>query len=73
MITERLLRLSAGAVAMLVASLATPFVLWALDHAADAKLFVALTVLLWFMHRGNIARLMAGTEGKIGKPAASGA
>jgi hypothetical protein len=25
------------------------------------------------MHRGNIARLINGTEGKIGKPAAEGA
>jgi glycerol-3-phosphate acyltransferase PlsY len=26
---------------------------------------------LWVMHRANIARLMNGTEGKIGKSAAS--
>jgi glycerol-3-phosphate acyltransferase PlsY len=25
-----------------------------------------LTALLWFMHRGNIARLIKGTETKIG-------
>jgi glycerol-3-phosphate acyltransferase PlsY len=32
-------------------------------------LFVILTVLLWIMHRGNIERLIKGTEGKIGRPA----
>jgi glycerol-3-phosphate acyltransferase PlsY len=29
-------------------------------------LFALLTVLLWIMHRANIARLVGGTEGKIG-------
>ena len=42
-------------------------------QAAEARLFALLTVLLWIMHRANIARLINGTEGKIGKPAASGA
>jgi glycerol-3-phosphate acyltransferase PlsY len=32
---------------------------------------VLLTALLWIMHRANIARLMNGTEGRIGKTAAS--
>ena len=62
-----------SSLAALVASAITPFLLWAPDQAADAKLFIVLSVLLWIMHRGNIARLVAGTEGKIGKPAASGA
>jgi glycerol-3-phosphate acyltransferase PlsY len=26
-----------------------------------------LTLLLWFMHRENIKRLLNGTEGKIGQ------
>ena len=26
-----------------------------------------LTALIWFMHRANIARLLNGTEGKIGR------
>jgi glycerol-3-phosphate acyltransferase PlsY len=30
-------------------------------------MFLALTALLWFMHRDNLRRLLAGTEGKIGK------
>jgi glycerol-3-phosphate acyltransferase PlsY len=52
--------------AALIASLATPFLLWGYDHPALAVLFAALTALLWFMHRGNITKLMAGTESKIG-------
>jgi glycerol-3-phosphate acyltransferase PlsY len=62
-----------SALAALVASAATPFALWMLDRLPEAALFGALTVLLWIMHRSNIARLISGTEGKIGKPAASGA
>ncbi|MDB5521235.1 MAG: hypothetical protein JWQ82_832, partial [Tardiphaga sp.] len=31
-----------------------------------AMLAGVLTLLLWFMHRENIKRLQAGTEGKIG-------
>ena len=39
--------------------------------ATPAWLFAILTALVWIMHRGNIARLMAGTEPKIGsKPSA---
>jgi glycerol-3-phosphate acyltransferase PlsY len=50
----------------LVASALTPAALFLIgDHGASA-LFLALTVLLWIMHRANIARLMAGSEGKIG-------
>jgi glycerol-3-phosphate acyltransferase PlsY len=32
----------------------------------DRELFALLTVLTWIMHRANIARLVQGTEGKIG-------
>ena len=51
----------------LVASLITPILLWWLGHAALAALFAVLTVLLFYMHRENIKRLRAGTEGKIGQ------
>ena len=37
---------------------------------SQAALFAVLTVLLWVMHRANIARLLAGTEGKIGRKSA---
>ncbi len=50
----------------LIASAITPLALWLLGEPGPALLFLLLTVLLWIMHRANIARLMAGTEGKIG-------
>jgi glycerol-3-phosphate acyltransferase PlsY len=57
-----------SSLAALVASAVTPLGLWLLDRRAEATLFALLTLLLWIMHRANIARLIAGTEGKIGKP-----
>lgn len=51
----------------LIASAATPPLLWLGGFHLEAQMFLALTALLWFMHRGNIKRLLAGTEGKIGK------
>jgi glycerol-3-phosphate acyltransferase PlsY len=55
--------------AALAASLVTPPLLLLLGHVHEAALFAVMTVLLWIMHHANIARLMAGTEGKIGTPA----
>src|SRR5216684_2229743 len=46
-----------SSLAALVASAATPFALWMLDKLPEAALFALLTVLLWIMHRANIARL----------------
>jgi acyl phosphate:glycerol-3-phosphate acyltransferase len=51
----------------LVASLVTPIFLWWFGHPALAELFALLSLLLFYMHRANISRLMAGTEGKIGQ------
>ena len=51
----------------LVASFATPIFLWWFGHAALASLFAVLTMLLFYMHRENIKRLQAGTEGRIGE------
>lgn len=50
----------------LVASLGTPVLLWLIGAAKPALLFAVLTALVWIMHRGNISRLIAGTEPKIG-------
>jgi len=50
----------------LVASAATPALLWASGDPREAGLFAVLAALLWVMHRANIARLIAGVEGKIG-------
>jgi glycerol-3-phosphate acyltransferase PlsY len=52
-----------------VASIVTPLLLWWLGHLALATLFAVLTLLLFYMHRENIRRLMAGTEGRIGQKA----
>jgi glycerol-3-phosphate acyltransferase PlsY len=58
-----------SSLAALVASLVTPIFLWWLGHLALAALFAAMTVLLFYMHRENIKRLLAGSEGKIGQKA----
>ena len=50
----------------LVAAFVTPIFLWWFGHPALALLFAVLTLLLFYMHRENIQRLQAGTEGKIG-------
>jgi acyl phosphate:glycerol-3-phosphate acyltransferase len=51
----------------LVASLLTPVALWGLGERQMAEIFVILTALLWWKHRENIRRLIAGTEGRIGQ------
>jgi acyl phosphate:glycerol-3-phosphate acyltransferase len=51
----------------LIASLVTPFLLWWFGHLALAALFTVLTLLVFYAHRENIKRLLAGTEGKIGQ------
>src|SRR6478672_5860850 len=61
-VTSRYSSLSA-----LVASFVTPILLWWFGQPALASLFGVLTVLLFYMHRANISRLRAGTEGKIGQ------
>jgi len=61
-VTSRYSSLSA-----LVASVVTPLFLWWFGHAALASLFAVLTLLLFYMHRENIKRLQAGTEGRIGQ------
>jgi glycerol-3-phosphate acyltransferase PlsY len=56
-----------SSLAGLVASAATPPLLWFVFDHDPALLFALLTVLLWIMHRTNIARLLDGTEHKIGR------
>lgn len=52
----------------LVASLATPFLLWfVFDRAQVAELMALLSVILWAKHHENIGRLLKGTEGRIGQ------
>ena len=58
-----------SSLAALIASALTPLVLWLLGQPSVAILFLLLSALLWIMHRANIARLLQGSEGKIGAKA----
>ena len=51
----------------LVASFVTPIFLWWFGHPALASLFAVLSLMLFYMHRENVQRLQAGTEGRIGE------
>jgi glycerol-3-phosphate acyltransferase PlsY len=55
-----------SSLAGLLATVATPVLLWFFAGGKPALLFAILTALVWVMHRANIVRLMAGTEPKIG-------
>jgi acyl phosphate:glycerol-3-phosphate acyltransferase len=55
-----------SSLAALTASVAAPLFLWWWSGVADAEAFALLAALLWIMHRGNIGRLLSGTEGRIG-------
>ncbi|WP_108662518.1 glycerol-3-phosphate 1-O-acyltransferase PlsY [Acuticoccus kandeliae] len=57
-----------SSLAALLATLATPFVLVAFDEYLYAEVFALLTAFLWFKHRANIRRLVAGEETRIGQP-----
>jgi glycerol-3-phosphate acyltransferase PlsY len=60
-----------SSLAALVASAATPAILWWTGDGRLAALFLLLAVLLWIMHRANIARLLNGAESKIGRGSAA--
>jgi glycerol-3-phosphate acyltransferase PlsY len=55
-----------SSLAALVACAVTPLMLWLGGWHEPAELFLLLAVLIFVTHRDNIARLMAGTETKIG-------
>ena len=55
----------------MVAGAATPLLLWLFADGKSAVLFAVLTALIFVTHRGNIARLIAGTEPKIGSRSAA--
>ncbi len=55
-----------SSLAALVAALAVPVALWFLATPALAGLFALMSVILFYTHRANIARLATGTEGRIG-------
>lgn len=51
----------------LVASLVAPATLWWVGERQIAELAILLTILLWWKHRENLKRLLAGTESRIGR------
>jgi glycerol-3-phosphate acyltransferase PlsY len=58
-----------ASLASLIACAAAPILLWFIGTPSEALLFLVLALLAFVVHRGNIARLMNGTEGKIGQKA----
>ena len=55
----------------LLASLAAPFLAWGLSDRGEILLAAIGAILVWSRHHGNIRRLLAGTEPRIGgKPGA---
>jgi len=51
----------------LLASASAPFVLWGFGHGEQALVVALMAVLLWWKHSENIARLLSGTESRIGQ------
>ena len=51
----------------LCASALSPLVMFFTGEPGKGLLFSCLALVLWIMHRQNISRLLAGTEGKIGQ------
>lgn len=55
-----------SSLAGMVATLVTPIFLYLYGASAVAALFAVMTILVFWKHRANIERLLAGTESKIG-------
>lgn len=55
--------------AALLASAASPILLFLSGRLHAAIVFLALALVLWWKHRANLSRLLAGTESKIGQKA----
>ncbi|MER8403259.1 MULTISPECIES: glycerol-3-phosphate 1-O-acyltransferase PlsY [unclassified Mesorhizobium] len=55
-----------SSLAALTAAVVVPMALYFLSTPQIAGLFAAMSLIVIVKHRGNIARLLAGTEGKIG-------
>lgn len=56
-----------SSLAALAATAAAPVLAWWLLGANPALLLTLLSLILWLKHRANIARLLGGTEGRIGQ------
>ncbi|RWC49436.1 MAG: glycerol-3-phosphate 1-O-acyltransferase PlsY [Mesorhizobium sp.] len=55
-----------SSLAALTAAVVAPIALYVLSTPQNAALFVVMSIIVFIKHRENIARLRAGTEGKIG-------
>ena len=55
-----------SSLAALIAALVVPVFLYFLGYGGAALLFVVMTAIVYYKHRANISRLMAGTEARIG-------
>ena len=58
-----------SSLAALLACAAMPVFLWWTGDRQEAQVFILLSALVWITHRANIARLIGGTEGRIGAKA----
>jgi acyl phosphate:glycerol-3-phosphate acyltransferase len=58
-----------ASLASIIACATAPAYFWYAGARTEAVVFLGLALLTVVMHRGNIARLAQGTEGKIGKMA----
>lgn len=56
-----------SSLAAMIASAASPLVLYSFGLYPEALLFAAFTLVLWARHHDNMRRLLAGTEGRIGE------
>jgi glycerol-3-phosphate acyltransferase PlsY len=56
-----------SSVAALSASLLVPAFVWSQGLVVLGVMLFVMTALLWTMHRGNIQRLIDGSEGRIGE------
>lgn len=61
-----------SSLAALTAAALAPFYLWVLHRPEFAALMLLIALLVFMTHRANIARLIAGTEPKIGADRSSG-
>ena len=55
-----------SSLAALTAAVVVPVFLYFLGHRDMALLFLIMTAIVYYKHRANIERLLAGTEGRIG-------
>lgn len=55
-----------SSLAALIATAASPVILYILGYPPVAALFLLIAVLVWWKHSENISRLLSGNESKIG-------